>query len=271
MSDFETQLVLEILDEISDNLIGLEDLVDNIADHGFSESYASELLRFIHSIKGNAQAASLSNMSKLLHKFEDYIIEVNGTDQAFSEDFFDILIRLKKTLDEEIVLLQSGGESNDEFEEMHNLFNQFRKINLKVEPSEKILNSIDAPQILLVDDNVEFLEVFTEQLEMSYEDWDIHTQVDGKSALELTSSSKFDLILTDFFMPEMNGDKFISHIRNGNGPNKETPIIMVTGFKPDFNSDMATWEGVFFLEKPITWKKLELFIHCSFKPVKRVS
>jgi CheY-like chemotaxis protein len=72
-------------------------------------------------------------------------------------------------------------------------------------------------------------------------------------------------------MPKMNGDEFVSRIRNEQGINKSTPVIMVTGFKPDSEDDSTLWEGVFFLEKPITWKKLEFFINCIFKNIKKDS
>ena len=48
----------------------------------------------------------------------------------------------------------------------------------------------------------------------------------GKLGCDLLGN-KFKLIITDLYMPEMNGIEFIKNIRS-TGSNKYTPIIMLT-------------------------------------------
>jgi len=49
----------------------------------------------------------------------------------------------------------------------------------------------------------------------------------GLDALEKIREYEFDLILTDWNMPEMDGEQLVEHLRK-NPRYKETPIIMIT-------------------------------------------
>ncbi|MCW8889811.1 MAG: response regulator [Sedimenticola sp.] len=49
----------------------------------------------------------------------------------------------------------------------------------------------------------------------------------GKEAMELIDHNFFDLIVTDYNMPEMDGEALVSHIR-ANSSQSSIPIIMVT-------------------------------------------
>ncbi len=56
---------------------------------------------------------------------------------------------------------------------------------------------------------------------------DITEAMDGKQAAGISDGQKFDLICTDFQMPEMTGGEFTAHARRA-GPNTTTPILMCT-------------------------------------------
>jgi CheY-like chemotaxis protein len=51
----------------------------------------------------------------------------------------------------------------------------------------------------------------------------------GAEALELLRSHSFDLVLMDIHMPQMSGIQALQRLRNGDGPNAETPVVAVTG------------------------------------------
>lgn len=57
--------------------------------------------------------------------------------------------------------------------------------------------------------------------------YNVLTSTNPIDALEKTSHNKFDLIMTDIQMPEMNGFEFIEKLRN-NPIYKETPIIVIS-------------------------------------------
>jgi len=50
----------------------------------------------------------------------------------------------------------------------------------------------------------------------------------GQDVIEFADSQKFDLILMDFHMPAISGIEAAAMIRNGAGPNKETPIYGIS-------------------------------------------
>jgi len=82
-----------------------------------------------------------------------------------------------------------------------------------------------APEILLVDDNRQGLIARRSLLqELGY---NISTATSGEEALELCSTHKFDIVVTDFKMPRMDGVELIRRIR---GAHADVRIILLSGF-----------------------------------------
>jgi len=79
-------------------------------------------------------------------------------------------------------------------------------------------------KILILDDSKTMLRIISNTLKsLGYTD--ITTGLDGEEGLIAFNSNKFDLIITDWNMPNMNGLEFICAVRK---LDKEIPIIMVT-------------------------------------------
>ncbi len=80
-------------------------------------------------------------------------------------------------------------------------------------------------RILIVDDNNFGLSARKSLLrELGHE---VHTSRSPKEALELCDRTAFDLIVTDYRMPEMNGVEFIANLRK---KGKLVPVVLVSGF-----------------------------------------
>jgi CheY-like chemotaxis protein len=80
--------------------------------------------------------------------------------------------------------------------------------------------------VLLVDDNRDGLLVRKAILEE--QQFTITTATNGEDAIEAyTTKGKFDLVVTDFRMPKMDGIELIRRIR---AIEPEQPIILVSGF-----------------------------------------
>jgi two-component system sensor histidine kinase BarA len=57
---------------------------------------------------------------------------------------------------------------------------------------------------------------------------DLTTVANGQQAIAICDQQRFDLILMDVHMPEVNGITAVKAIRSGHGPNRDTPIVMLT-------------------------------------------
>ena len=79
-------------------------------------------------------------------------------------------------------------------------------------------------------------------------DWDVVVVSDGAQALEKFAAERFDVVLTDIFMPNLDGIALLRAIRERD---LEVPIITITG-APDMPSALAAIElGAFgYLPKP---------------------
>lgn len=79
-------------------------------------------------------------------------------------------------------------------------------------------------KILFVDDSASMRQVVG--IAMKNAGYDVETAVDGLDGMDKLSH-RYNAIITDLNMPNMNGIEFIKAIREDNN-NKFTPIVMLT-------------------------------------------
>lgn len=92
------------------------------------------------------------------------------------------------------------------------------------------------------------------------------TAVNGGEAMSYALSEvKFDIIMTEFKLPQLNGSDFTRMVRETRGANRETPIVAVTGYLKDLPE---THKFNMLIEKPPTLNKLKeaLCQFCQWKP-----
>ena len=77
--------------------------------------------------------------------------------------------------------------------------------------------------ILVVDDEAAMREVIEDALDSTYT---VTTVANGKEALEKLAGQKFDLLITDLVMPEMNGIDLMMGLQKNN---PEQKIIAISG------------------------------------------
>lgn len=68
------------------------------------------------------------------------------------------------------------------------------------------------PQIMIVDDEENVLSALQRAFR-GQEEWDIEVYSDPQSALKRARTANFDLFLSDYRMPQMNGVQFLSAVR----------------------------------------------------------
>lgn len=88
-------------------------------------------------------------------------------------------------------------------------------------------------KVLVIDDQPEILEII-EMIISNYFDCEIHTANNVNDALELCSQNKYNVICSDYVMPNLNGADLIKKLRQGDTFNSDTEILIVTG-----NEDMV--------------------------------
>jgi putative two-component system response regulator len=173
-------------------------------------------------------------------KAVEIIVEGKGT--HFDPDVVDAFLKLEDTFrnialtfadfDEERQMLGGGNY-------------------LKSEACQRIEN------ILLVEDNEINLEIMHSQLtSLNYK---VDTAVNGKDALEKFRHNKYDVVLTDIEMPEMNGYVLTSEIRRLEQDVKPaTPILAITASEFDLNEARAKSLGFTgYMLKPLDLELLK--------------
>ena len=160
----------------------------------------------------------------LLEDFEDDIEESHAED-------INHIIGLAKEVEGAIArfvdFLKDGtdktSESLAENESAENLFSSLGKINYKLE----IIDEIKQSRILVVDDIKTNCDVLKRRLENNT--FLVEVSMSGKDALEKIDKEKFDLVLLDVLMPEVNGLEVLIKIREEYSADK-LPVIMVSSF-----------------------------------------
>lgn len=82
-------------------------------------------------------------------------------------------------------------------------------------------------KILVVDDNRSFLDVIGSLLKD--EGYQVLLAEDGKQAREMLEMEPVDLIISDIFMPTLDGTRFHSYVREFTEA-REVPFIFISGY-----------------------------------------
>src|SRR6266853_1208029 len=93
--------------------------------------------------------------------------------------------------------------------------------------------------ILVVDDEPFVCEAV--KMMLSFDGHNVETASSGQEALAMFAPGKFDLIITDFAMPEMKGDELAAAIK-ARAPKQ--PIVMITAYAEMLKSSGNLLEGV---------------------------
>lgn len=89
----------------------------------------------------------------------------------------------------------------------------------------------------------------------------IDTATGGCEALSMAESKKYDLIFVDHMMPDMDGFETLKHLREEDGANKATPVVVLTANAVSGAREQYMEAGFDeYLTKPIESAKLEMII-----------
>src|SRR5262245_3988572 len=103
--------------------------------------------------------------------------------------------------------------------------------------------------ILIVEDDSAIRATFARALQAI---GDVEQASDGTAALQILEARRFDVILLDLHMPGVDGFGILQALSSRPGPNRDTPIYVVTADSSDQSRLRALRQhAVFFLTKPV--------------------
>jgi CheY-like chemotaxis protein len=109
--------------------------------------------------------------------------------------------------------------------------------------------------ILICEDDEDLASMLAEKF-LDYFDDSVCTLVaNGDRAAEELDRTAYDFINLDMNVPGMMGHEIIRHIRQGQGPNRQTPIILLSADVHDSSEEFST-EHVVKIHKPVQMEKL---------------
>lgn len=123
--------------------------------------------------------------------------------------------------------------------------------------------------ILLVDDDEAALEIQSVHLQNA--GYQVEAASDGYEALRRLSSRKFDLIISDYIMPLMDGIQFTQYVK-ANHLNASTPVFMLSGhLNNQVISTFSQLGVVRFLTKPCNPEELLKAIYNQVQPPSQIT
>ena len=119
--------------------------------------------------------------------------------------------------------------------------------------AEGLAPDLKAIRILIVDDvrmNLHVAKALFNKIGFN----DVYTADSGRAALELLGGQPIDLILSDMWMPEMNGSEFSAAVKNDPRFAHIPTVAQTADVETNGNFDMSHFDAIIL--KPITREKL---------------
>jgi len=182
----------------------------------------------------------------------------NGTGLGLS-----ISKRLATCMNGELTCTSAIGEGSTFAVTLHSVRYRAKAVQAEKTPAKPkaagdgIARDVKAISILVVDDvpmNLRVAKALFKKIGFS----NVFTAGSGKEALELLEKQPVDLVLSDMWMPEMNGAQLSAEIKN-NPKFSHIPVVAQTAdVETSGNFDMSHFDAIIL--KPITGEKLSNMI-----------
>lgn len=98
-------------------------------------------------------------------------------------------------------------------------------------------------KILVVEDEQNQRELYA--MELEDEGYEVEQASNGREAVELVKKNKFDLVVLDIRMPEMDGIEALGKILSRD---KKIPIVIYTAYT-NYKSNFMTWTADAYVTK----------------------
>ena len=271
MENPEQMFAAETLDDLQQFLSLCLELQKNP-----DKNISKEILRIMHSIKGNAQIVNFQEIVRLVHACEEVLETSIGQDFRDHEQASELILQAHDSLVEWCNKLKANTTLKvDFFAELTNKLKAHLKSQSSAKSNQKVDVVKDLPKkggvvkkVLVVDDDRDFIAVLQDAIE-AFSNAGITTEVEvcynGFEAISLSLKNRYDLIVTDLKMPVLDGIEFIKGLRKIEH-NKGTPILFISGFFSTVSASdhKELMENVVFIEKPFNLGKFRNYINMFF-------
>jgi len=107
-------------------------------------------------------------------------------------------------------------------------------------------------RILVVEDSEDLVGIWERLFTIAGYEFDIC--MDGQAAIKKVGEKTFDIILSDYYLPDITGLELLEKVR---ARKNNTPFVLVTGSRESFIADaIRGFSSASVLYKPIPFKKL---------------
>jgi len=116
------------------------------------------------------------------------------------------------------------------------------------------------PSILMVDDEEQIRKIVTKYAE--FENFTVYEAINGMDAIKICRKQKFDIIIMDIMMPELDGFSACKEIRK----NCDTPIIMLSARGEEYDKIHGFELGIDdYVVKPFSPRELIMRVNAILK------
>lgn len=199
-----------------------------------------EILKFDGNIsKMIISGSSTKEIRKYIYNL-GYLLMPQVALKRISEGVIDFEMAFEKILKEEMAEIEENQDFSDTSKSDKNL-NSNTKTLIKAESETKTQN-----KILVVDDDPDLRDLITKILISS--NYNVEVSEDGLDALIKIAKNNYDLVISDYDMPNLDGLKLIETI---NKKNLKTKVIMLTAStKEDAEEKALLYGAIDFIKKP---------------------
>ncbi len=249
--DEKIEFKLDALREVDDFLVKIIGILSEVEINNIKSTQVNELFRIFHSIKGNAMAAGLNELSGISHEFENLLLKLKENKLNLSDTILEVLYQYYYSISDYIKMALKNPD--------YSLITATLTNSLEDLLSNSAREEKNRLKVLIIDDEEMILSILSTVLHNNY-NCEVVTALDGNEGFLHCEKSKYDLILTDYRMPKMTGEQFINNIRNDSKFNKTAPVVMITAYQPNLEIKPDIWKNVFFLDKPIDIQRLKYYL-----------
>ena len=273
---------LDIAQDVPDELIGdkvhIKEILNNLLTNAFKYTEKGEvnltvkcinqnnLCSLIITVADTGRGIKAENINKLFDKFERLDVEINSTTEGTG-----LGLAITKALVEMMngkINVQSQFGKGSIF--MVQIPQKISKASTQSERIIKCINNSDEidiekentkMNILIVDDNK--LNVKVARIALKEISNNIDECYEGLECLEKLKTNKYDLILMDIMMPNMDGEETLLKLKEN--PEFNTPVIAVTADATSEAKEKYMNEGFAeYISKPFTKEQLKEKINNIF-------